>query len=276
MTYYNEIDPTKAAWLRELIRAGLLPYGDVDTRSIEHLTLHDLEHYTSHHFFAGVGGWPLALRLSGWPDDSPVWTGSCPCQPFSQSGKRRCAGDARDLWPDFFHLIASYEPSVVFGEQVASPDGCEWLARVRADLEAVGFAVGAADLCSAGVGAPHRRSRIHWVAYANRSRPQGHLRHDSGNPQLGPDRACAPGHRATPSCHNFWSSFGVVPYAGKKSRIQPGVLPLVDGVSARVVRLRGYGDAINPRLAAEFVSAFVEAMRESQNQSLILSDERVC
>ena len=34
-TYYNEIDPQAAQWLRNLIAAGRLPDGDVDTRSIE-------------------------------------------------------------------------------------------------------------------------------------------------------------------------------------------------------------------------------------------------
>ena len=29
-----------------------------------------------------------ALRAAGWRDDRPVWTGSCPCQPFSAAGKQ--------------------------------------------------------------------------------------------------------------------------------------------------------------------------------------------
>jgi hypothetical protein len=32
--YYNEIDPQKAAWLRELIARDLIAPGDVDERSI--------------------------------------------------------------------------------------------------------------------------------------------------------------------------------------------------------------------------------------------------
>ncbi|PZO48739.1 MAG: DNA cytosine methyltransferase, partial [Phormidesmis priestleyi] len=35
MNYYNEIDPFAVQWLKELIRAGLIPAGDVDERSIE-------------------------------------------------------------------------------------------------------------------------------------------------------------------------------------------------------------------------------------------------
>lgn len=35
----------------------------------------------------------------------------------------------------------------------------------------------------------------------------------------------------------------------------PGVFPLAHGVSAQVGRLRGYGNAIVPPLAAEFITA---------------------
>ena len=35
--YYNEFDPFAAAWLRELIKAGLVADGDVDERSIDEL-----------------------------------------------------------------------------------------------------------------------------------------------------------------------------------------------------------------------------------------------
>jgi DNA (cytosine-5)-methyltransferase 1 len=164
MNYYNDNDPKMTAWLRELIKQNLIPPGDVDERSIEDVTGADLEGYTQCHFFAGIGGWLEALRLAGWPADRPVWTGSCPCQPFSSAGKRQGTKDKRHLWPEFYRLIAECNPPVVFGEQVASPLGRKWLAGVRADLEALGYAVGAADLCAAGVGAPHIRQRLWWVA----------------------------------------------------------------------------------------------------------------
>lgn len=61
-----------------------------------------------------------ALRCAGWPDDRPIWTGSCPCQPFSGAGKRVGFDDDRHLWPVWFKLIDQCKPSVVIGEQVAS------------------------------------------------------------------------------------------------------------------------------------------------------------
>lgn len=89
--YYNEIDRGAAAWLRELIGAGLIADGDVDERSIADVKPGDLRGYTQCHFFAGIGGWSLALRLAGWDDARPVWTGSCPCQPFSCAGRHKGA-----------------------------------------------------------------------------------------------------------------------------------------------------------------------------------------
>ncbi len=163
--FYNEIDPFAAAWLRELIRAGHIAPGVVDERSIEDIHPHELTGFKQCHFFAGVGVWSYALRRAGWPDDRPVWTGSCPCQPFSAAGKGGGFADERHLWPAFFHLIGECRPDVVLGEQVASKDGLAWLNLVQADLEGAGYTSGAVDTCAAGFGAPHIRQRLYWLAY---------------------------------------------------------------------------------------------------------------
>ncbi|ELF8496514.1 DNA cytosine methyltransferase [Salmonella enterica] len=162
--YYNEIDPFAAAWLQNLIDAGCIAPGVVDTRSIEEVTANDLKGFTQCHFFAGIGVWSYALRCAGWPDSRPVWTGSCPCQPFSQSGKRRGFNDPRHLWPTWHQLIKECAPYVIFGEQVASKDGLTWFDAVQLDLEEAEYAVAVVDLCAAGFGAPHIRQRLFWVA----------------------------------------------------------------------------------------------------------------
>ena len=162
--YYNEHDPFAAEWLKILIVCGYIAEGDVDTRSIEDVRPNDLAGYTQCHFFAGIGGWSHALRLAGWPDSRPVWTGSCPCQPFSAAGKGIGIADERHLWPAFHWLIANCRPVTVFGEQVASKAGLAWLDIVQTDLENTGYAVGASDLCAAGVGAPHIRQRLYFTA----------------------------------------------------------------------------------------------------------------
>lgn len=76
MNYYNENNPAVAAWLRELIKAGVISNGIVDERSIKNVKATDLAEYNQCHFFAGIGGWSYALRLAGWPDDQHVWTGN--------------------------------------------------------------------------------------------------------------------------------------------------------------------------------------------------------
>jgi DNA (cytosine-5)-methyltransferase 1 len=164
VNYYNDNDSFSVKWLKALIAEGLIPKGDVDGRSITEIKPSELDGYTQCHFFTGIGGWPYALRLSGWPEDRPVFTGSCPCQPFSVAGQGKGIEDERHLWPAFRWLIAQKRPATIFGEQVASSDGREWLSGVRLDLETMGYEVGAADMCAAGVGAPHIRQRLFWVA----------------------------------------------------------------------------------------------------------------
>lgn len=200
--YYNEFDDFAAKWLQSLIAHDLIAPGDVDTRSIKEVQPDDLKGYDQCHFFAGIGGWSHALRLAGWGDDRPVWTGSCPCQPFSAAGQRKGTDDPRHLWPEFLRLIADGNPTVVFGEQVASPAGRNWLAGVRADLETLGYAVGAADLCAAGVGAPNIRQRLWWVADADggQSRKTGAVQPGGEHGQQPEDGsiACGVAHASAP------------------------------------------------------------------------------
>ena len=167
--FYNDNDPFACAWMRELIRADCIPEGKVDERSIADLQGSDLQGYRRVHLFAGIGGWAYALRLAGWDESRPVWTGSCPCQPFSVAGKKKGQADERHLWPVFLRLIRECNPSTIFGEQVGSDDGYRWLARVRDDLEEEGYAVGCADLRACSEGAPHIRSRLFWMANSGKS-----------------------------------------------------------------------------------------------------------
>lgn len=244
-TYYNEIDPYCVQWLRNLIKAGHLPDGEVDDRPIQRVWHEDLKGFTQCHFFAGIGGWPLALRMAGWPEDQEVWTGSCPCQPFSIAGRRRGEEDERHLWPEFRRIISGGKPSVCFGEQVASADGRLWLDRVSTDLEALGYEIGAADLCAASIGASIIRQRLWFVAESGKPRLAGSL-------CQGGSLCCQPPPPPAQCCHPSLSE-------GLYNIPHPNDLPPINGIPRPVGEVQAYGNAIVPQIAAEFISAYLEA-----------------
>ena len=245
--YYNDNDPFVCAWLRHLIAAGHLPAGDVDERPIQEVTPDDVRGYSQAHFFAGIGGWPYALALADW-GDRPVWTGSCPCQPFSQSGVGAGPNDPRHLWPIWHSLIAECRPATIFGEQVSGPSGRSWFDLVSCDLEDDGYAVAAADLPVACVGAPHLRYRLWWVA----AHPDADgVRWEREQPQT---------HFTTQEDARFQlSEFEGLVSSARELAIPAGRWGAVaDGVSGRMGKLRAYGNAIVPQVAAAFVRAYVE------------------
>jgi DNA (cytosine-5)-methyltransferase 1 len=292
--YYNENDKAAAAWLRELIKAGHIAPGDVDERSIEDVLPAELRGYAQCHFFAGIGGWAYALRLAGWPDDQAVWTGSCPCQPFSAAGKGGGFADERHLWPAWHHLISECRPAVVFGEQVASRDVGPWIDLVHDDMEALGYAFGAVPFPAASLGAPHIRDRLYWVADAGGTRLEGGdlgamggqcaaaqrggsfgglaNMHGSGlgagreglaavgyGSPTGADCSIGAHGPAGPTNGHWRDADWIFCRDGKWRPVEPGSFPLDDGLPARVGRLRGYGNAIAPQAAEAFIRAYTGA-----------------
>lgn len=285
MNFYNENDPKTAAWLRELIARDLIAPGVVDERSIEDIAPSELEPFVQCHFFAGIGGWPLAFRLAGWPDDKHVWSGSCPCQPFSQAGAGAGIADERHLWPAFKWLIQQQRPATVFGEQVTSALGRTWLAGVFADLEDLGYSRAGADLCAAGVGAPHIRQRLYWVADATKrqrtqlsnSPSQGHESRPTNGGALRMGDTVRAGWEGTfdvssgkqsSECEPRYKR--IVGADGKARRIpvESALFPLADGLPYKLARrgstrpalLHGAGNAIVPQVAAEFIAAFTDCL----------------
>lgn len=262
MNYYNELDKKAAAWLRELIKQGHIPYGFVDERSITEVEASDLEGFTQCHFFAGIGGWSYALRLAGIPDDFPCWTGSPPCQPFSVAGKQLGKLDERHLSPTFMRLVDECNPAILFGEQVAAAIGKHWLDDLFTELERQGYACGSAVLPACSVGAPHKRDRLFFGAVGNRNNKgaQGRWRPEQFIFQEGREdekRHLVP----TNVDANFWRYWKAVKGIDEKTRVLPGGYGETNhGLSARVGRLRGYGNAIVPQVAAEFISSFMESL----------------
>jgi DNA (cytosine-5)-methyltransferase 1 len=317
--YYNEIDRFACDWLSNLMDAGLITPGKIDDRSIHDVGPDDLDGFQRVHFFAGIGGWDYSLNLAGW--SGSVWTGSCPCQPFSLAGAQKGFDDTRHLWPEFKRLIAERRPATVFGEQVAS--ATEWLRLVRSELEAMGYAVGAMPIEAAGAGANHLRDRFWFVAYSQgvgrRERwPEHEVRswrvpaaNDGGEIHMadtirergrggngerqdaahayassesrdvgdasgsGAGRNCRRGIGAeAPSSSERQSDWDFADSAvlsspdsewaigpdGKARPVKPGIRLLAHGVPNRVGLLRGFGNAIDPRPAAQFIAAARDAM----------------
>ncbi|MDV0394438.1 DNA cytosine methyltransferase [Enterobacter roggenkampii] len=237
--YYNEIDPFAAQWLRNLIAGGHIAPGEVDERSIEDVTPDDLRGFTQCHFFAGIGVWSHSLRLSGWPDDKPVWTGSCPCQPFSAAGKGDGFADERHLWPHFFHLISECRPQHVFGEQVAAGNTNVWFDLVQSDLEGMGYAFGLVPFTSASIGAPHIRERAYWVAESISEQRQKLLpglekgnSEEGGWPPAKPSGLCSAGGMGDTNLTRLEGLGGNDSAAGRERATGPDAAPgVLDGLA---------------------------------------------
>ncbi len=299
---FNEIDPFLGQWLK-----NLWPNSFVNVQDIRCIGAKILKRYKRVHLFAGIGGWEYAFMLAGWPKNRPVWSGSCPCQPFSCAGKKKGVNDERHLWPEFYRLIKECKPSTVFGEQVASKLGREWLSGVRSDMESLGYAFGAADLPTACVGSPHIRQRLWWVAtlgvgntdsnecYGPVKRPTKKAKRRKDNEKHSKRRrtskssrasvpvrlgdtncerrdrepVCLPTRYQKESIEAAWSSFCIVICTDGKAKrvpIEPGVFPLAHGVPSRVGRLRAYGNANCPQVAALFIRSFLQAETEASRQ----------
>ena len=283
MNYYNEWDKFAAEWLKQLIKDGLIPDGEVDSRSIADVEPSELQGFTQCHFFAGIRGWSRALQLAGWGSDRPVWTGSPPCQSFSTAGKGKGKDDERHLWPVFFNLIRECQPTAVFGEQVAAAIRHGWLDDLQDDFEAEGYASGAVVLPSGSIGAYHKRDRLFFVADSINERPQGRIQGredsqredinghtgcsgstdtlgnpDSNRPQERHEAAETAGHRDSIDSAGFWSDSQTIYCRDGKYRPIPtesALFPLADGIPNRVGLLRGAGNAIVPQAAAEIIKA---------------------
>jgi DNA (cytosine-5)-methyltransferase 1 len=292
MNYYNEFDPYAAQWLRNLIDAGHIARGEVDTRSIKDVRASDLTGFVQCHFFAGLGGWSHALRLARWPEDRPVWTGSCPCQPFSAAGTQKGTADDRHLWPVWFNLIRECRPesslvsklkqrlttdgSILFNliwKAKATPAGRQ-VYRLRASgrrtldkgrlwfvadadsgrhdgrATATGRQAGASTGIASG-------SAFDQLGDSDDTRSQGRGVSSANNGGGGSSEQSS---RTASATNGFWQAADWLPCRDGKARpVEPGTFPLAHGVSARVGRLRAYGNAIVPQVAQVFIEAYLES-----------------
>ena len=227
--------------------------------------------------FSGIGGLDLGLERAGhkviwqseidsyasrvlkqhWPDVPNIgdvtkidWgtipyvdliAGGYPCQPFSTAGKRGGTNDARHLWPYFRNAIGRIRPRYALLENVPGHVTLG-LPTVISDLATLGYDAEWQIISAAAFGAPHLRERLFIVAY----------------PASGASRHAQP--------HGLGEVFGQTTKFVKKNsdnrthgdwwKSEPDVGRVANGVSNRVDRLKGLGNAVVPQVA-EFVGYLI-------------------
>lgn len=298
---YNDNDRFCCDWLSNLMDAGHITPGKIDDRSIADFRPQDLKGYDVVHFFAGIGGWDAALQISKAQWRGQLWTGSCPCQPFSTAGKGKAADDQRHLWPTWFSLVKKCHPAIILGEQVEAAIGWGWLDLVCSDLESQGYACGSAVLPACGVGAPHIRQRLWFVGHAEsrdgrlsngkerredseltgasearelglterkrleRYNRNGHTRHQSRWVDSRTPRSIA---------KTSWTDCDWIKCTDGKARpVESGTQPLATGIPQRLGRLRAYGNSIAPQVAAVFIEAALAPYQDAPPLELLPPDK---
>lgn len=232
--YYNDNDAYCCQVLRARIADGSLPAGDVDERDIKEVSADDLRGYKQWHLFAGIGGFALAQKWAGWPDDRELLTGGFPCQDISTAGKRAGIEGARSgLWSEMARLIGELRPGNILVENVSAllSNG---LGRVLGDLAEIGFDAEWHCIPAAAVGAHHYRARVWIVAHPNSARLE--RVHNARR-----------GKHLQSITKDVWRNGRPIPEVYRKS----------DGIRKPVDRLRSLGNAIVPQVAERILSAMI-------------------
>ena len=181
--------------------------------------------------------WPHVVRYGDirtveWALVEPVdlICGGFPCQPVSVAGKRQGTADVRWLWPEFARCLRVLRPRYVLIENVPGllTNG---FGVVLGDLAALGYDAEWDVLSAAAFGAPHLRKRVWIVADATQVR-RGQEYPNAGRASEG---TTAAEERGRPADSGWWE-------------VEPDVDRVVDGISHRVDRLRGLGNAVVPQI----------------------------
>jgi DNA (cytosine-5)-methyltransferase 1 len=218
-----------------------------------------------------------------------ILTGGFPCQPFSVAGQRKGKEDARYLWPEMFRVIKEVSPTWIVGENVTGIIGMA-LEQVLSDLESAGYHTETFIIPACAVGALHKRDRLWIVAHTNGQRwkdeqekngesIRDRKRNDKTKEQswkfeqrgisepstilsdtesIGREQSngtrCEEYNASTfTNKQGFYS--GDVIEGRDYWQVEPPVGRVANGVSGRVDRIRGLGNAIVPQVALEIFRA---------------------
>jgi len=212
-----------------------------------------------------------------------VICGGYPCQPFSTAGKRGGSNDPRHLWPAMHNAIRVLRPRYALMENVRGHLSLGF-SRVLGDLAEIGYDAEWQVIPAAAVGAPHKRDRVFIVAYptgeqSNVGQPRNNKSQSTKKrlqKQIRTSRAemantNGAGRRWVGSLEHgrenvFRKSDQLRGENGFTSgswwEVEPSVGRVANGVSNRVDRNKGLGNAIVPQVA-ELVGALV--VEHSQN-----------
>lgn len=212
-----------------------------------------------------------------------VICGGYPCQPFSTAGKRGGENDARHLWPAMHNAIRVLRPRYALMENVRGHLSLGF-GRVLGDLAEIGYDAEWQIIPAAAVGAPHKRDRVFIVAYPSSECGNGGQRRNGATKfnkkrlqqQIRASGAVVAdtegGARRNAQSHDLQKVFAQITKFRKSDstnrafsnwwEVEPSVGRVANGVSDRVDRLKGLGNAIVPQVA-ELVGALV--VEHSQN-----------
>jgi DNA (cytosine-5)-methyltransferase 1 len=234
--------------------------------------------------------------LSPWSVD--LICGGFPCQDISYAGKGAgLAGERSGLWYEFARVVRVLRPRFVLVENVSALL-TRGLDAVLGTLAADGYDCEWACIPAASVGAPHIRDRVFVVAHARRGmfQPDGVARvlgceartgEGEGNQREWHGKAACRGSSTLcdPNVPRLegWSCFGgdarqELQAAQRANREaggqwhrdpadepQSGVGRVAHGVSHRVDRLRGLGNAVVPQVAEWIGRRIIEAAGDLTN-----------
>jgi DNA (cytosine-5)-methyltransferase 1 len=206
-----------------------------------------------------------------------VICGGYPCQPFSKAGKRQGTDDPRHLWPWVREAISELRPRYAILENVRGHLTLGGTT-VISELASIGYDCQWRLVSAASVGAPHLRERVFIVAYPNSSdsaygrqcetvSSQNTGWGNDGNRSQSDARQVSQGTTGQVATLAHADSSGLIhtrtqifttegrlkaltePALSSWWTVEPDVGRVANGVSSRVDRLKGLGNAVVPQVA---------------------------
>jgi DNA (cytosine-5)-methyltransferase 1 len=174
--------------------------------------------------------------------EKDVWllTGGFPCQPFSISGKRRGKEDDRYLWPEMFGVIREAKPTWIICENVLNFVNMEFEQTIT-DLESENYETQTFIVPAVSLDAPHQRKRVWIVAYSNGEGLEGWKEHWKNKSEWFSGKG-------SESNTTNWNP-------------EPELGRVANGISNRMDRLKGLGNAIVPQIA----KVIIETIKNVEN-----------